>query len=420
MVKLLNTYINSFRGLAKEVWIFALVILINRSGLMVTTYLSVYLHTDLGYSISKAGSIMMFYGAGSLLGVFVSGRISERVGYLKIQIIALVTSGFFILMMQYANTYWEFAILLFLMVFFADMYRPANMASLTQYSNFENRTRSLALIRLAINLGISIGPAVGGFLIASTGYKALFYVDGMTCIFAGLVLILLLGIKDQDTKLLENKEEEKNANLKRVDYKSFIWLLVSNFLWTMAFFQIIYTYPLFMKAELGYSEFIVGITFTLNGLLIFIMEMPIIKMYEHYNKRKILYSGTILCAISFVFLYYAKPFGIFEPVVFILPIMYMLFITIGEIFYLPFAGSMALNMAPKGSAAKFMSWYSMVFSLMHILAPFFGAFLADYLGFKTLWLTTGIMMLLVIFSVNKMSDENYERSEMKQIGEKKK
>ena len=378
---------------------------------MVTTFLSVYLHTEFGYSITVSGSILTFYGLGSLSGVFIGSRMADKIGYLKIQFIALVGSGIFIMLMKFADSYWDFAILLYFAVFLGDMYRPANMASITQFSKFENRTRSLALVRLAINLGIAIGPAIGGLLIIKIGYEILFFVDGLTCIAAGIVLMSLLGLKDkevitEDIELEVSEEEQEKLNrTKAKNKKSFYWLLAANFLWTFAFFQIIYTYPLFMKGELNFAEDLIGFTFTLNGLLIFILEMPIIKMYEKNNKRKILYVGSILCAISFIFLFFAVPYGIANPIVILWPLGYMLFITIGEIFYLPFTGSMAMNMAPKKQAAKFMGYYSLVFSFIHVITPVVGASIADHFGFDVLWALVFFIMLGVIIFARKISDE---------------
>ncbi|MEM7162441.1 MAG: MFS transporter [Bacteroidota bacterium] len=388
--------------MSREVWILALVILINRSGLMVTTFLGVYLKEHLDYSLAETGSVLMFYGIGSLAGVFMGGVISEKVGYLRVQFMALALSGVFIFVMQYASELWHFSLLLFLAIFFADMYRPANMGSLTMYSRSDNRTRSLALLRLAINLGISIGPVVGGFLIGIKGYTLLFYVDGITCVVAGFVLLIFLGLNDK-----EKIKEAKKTPLKwrEIDLKSFAWLLFSNLFWAFSFFQIIYMYPIFMKSELGYAEFIVGLTYSLSGLMILFMEMPIVKMYEKFNKRKILFGGTLICAFAYVFLYYSESFSIFNPYVFAMPLLYMIFITMGEIFYLPFAGSLALNMAPKGHSAKFMAVYSMIFSVTHILAPLIGAFLADYFGFKVMWMCMGIAMIIVLLGLSLMNDE---------------
>jgi predicted MFS family arabinose efflux permease len=55
----------------------------------------------------------------------------------------------------------------------------------------ENRTRSLTLVRLAVNLGFAAGPALGGLIIMNMGYGGLFWVDGSSCIIS--ILILRIG-----------------------------------------------------------------------------------------------------------------------------------------------------------------------------------------------------------------------------------
>ena len=93
------------------------------------------------------------------------------------------------------------------MMLVADMFRPAMFVALSAYSKPENKTRSVTLIRLAINLGFSAGPAVGGIIITGLGYAQLFWVDGITCILAGLLLLKVLHPKKarvQDKTKIEN------------------------------------------------------------------------------------------------------------------------------------------------------------------------------------------------------------------------
>jgi Major Facilitator Superfamily. len=58
----------------------------------------------------------------------------------------------------------------------AEMFRPANLAAITHVVAPEQRRQAFALNRLAINLGMSIGPALGGFL-ATVSFGAMFAVD---------------------------------------------------------------------------------------------------------------------------------------------------------------------------------------------------------------------------------------------------
>ncbi len=94
---------------------------------------------------------------------------------------------------QYITGFYSLCIGVFSLTIVADMFRPAIWVALDDYSSEENRTRSVTLIRLAINLGFSMGPALGGLLITYVSYRSLFWVDGLTCLIAGLNL----NIKDR-------------------------------------------------------------------------------------------------------------------------------------------------------------------------------------------------------------------------------
>ena len=79
-------------------------------------------------------------------------------------------------------------VLTFLWAVVADAARPATMAALTAARAPEQRKAAIALNRLAVNLGMSIGPAVGGFL-AQASFPLLFIVDGMTSLAATALLV---------------------------------------------------------------------------------------------------------------------------------------------------------------------------------------------------------------------------------------
>src|SRR6185369_13043680 len=104
------------------------------------------------------------------------------------------------------QTFWQIGICMFVIGSVGEGFRPANAAAIAYYSLPENRTRSYSLNRLAINLGFSIGPAIGGLL----AFKYLFWVDGITCILAALILrISLPAVKkvsssDQKTEVRKN------------------------------------------------------------------------------------------------------------------------------------------------------------------------------------------------------------------------
>ncbi|MCB0572690.1 MAG: MFS transporter, partial [Phaeodactylibacter sp.] len=205
--RLLTHYLNSFRGFSREVWLLSTVMLINRSGTMVIPFMTVYLTQVEGYSLGQAGWVMSAFGGGSVLGAYLGGRLTDRIGFYQVQFLSLLLSGLAFIGLGYTQNIWAFGAMVFVLSTIADAFRPANFAALATYSRPENRTRAMGLLRLAINLGWAIGPAVGGLLAASVGYKALFWADGLTCIGAALFFRLALPVREPANPAAESTAE---------------------------------------------------------------------------------------------------------------------------------------------------------------------------------------------------------------------
>lgn len=165
-------YRNAYSGIPKPVWWLALVMLVNRSGTMVIPFLTVYL-TGRGYSLNQAGFIMALFGCGAFVGGYLGGRLTDRFGFFYIQVFSLLCNGLLFIFLGALKQLWAIGACIFVLSSLGEAFRPANAAALVAYSSESNRTRCYALNRLAINLGWSIGPAVGG-LLASKDYRLLF------------------------------------------------------------------------------------------------------------------------------------------------------------------------------------------------------------------------------------------------------
>lgn len=111
-----------------------------------------YLTTNLNFSLDDVAWIMTAFGFGSLVGSWFSGKLTDKIGYYKVMFISLTLSAFLFIGMQYLETFNAICIAIFILMAVADMFRPAMFAALNAYSKPENKTRSITLIRLAINL----------------------------------------------------------------------------------------------------------------------------------------------------------------------------------------------------------------------------------------------------------------------------
>jgi predicted MFS family arabinose efflux permease len=135
-------YRNAYSGLSAPVWWLALVLFVNRSGTMVIPFLTVYLTTKLHYTIGQAGIIMGLFGAGAMLGGFLGGKLTDRIGFYPVQFTSLILNGVMFIVLGQMRTLWQLGICIFVLSSLGESFRPANAAAIAWYSDPENRTRS--------------------------------------------------------------------------------------------------------------------------------------------------------------------------------------------------------------------------------------------------------------------------------------
>lgn len=382
-----KSYQNSFKGLSKEVWWLALITFINRSGTMVLPFLSLYLTEDLKFSLAQVGTIMAFFGVGSLFGSWLGGKLTDKIGFYPVMFWSLLITGFLFIGLQYITTFYGFAFAMFFIMVIADTFRPAMFVSLKAYSKPENQTRSLTLIRLAINLGFSFGPFLGGIIIATLYYPGLFWVDGITCIAA--IMLMRIVLKEKKPVLSKNNLD-KELSISVFKDKSYLIFLVVVFLMGFMFLQLFTTMPLYYKVDHGLSEVEIGLLMSVNGLLIFILEMPLIHSIEKstMNKLKVITWSLGLFALCFYILNVSNWVGIL--------IVSMVLITFGEMFAFPFTNNFAMNRAPSGKEGKYLAMYTMAFSMAHIFSAKTGMEIIERFSFETNWYFMGSLGIVAI------------------------
>ncbi len=399
-MKLFAYYINSFKGFRTEVWWLALVVLINRAGTMVIPFLSLYLTEDLHLTLDNVGWIMVAFGSGAVIGSWIGGRLCDNIGFYKVMIWSLILSGILFVALQYTKSMLSFGIGIFVIMIVSDSFRPAAYVAINAYSKPENRTRAVTLIRLAINLGFSMGPAVGGLIISTIGYGGLFWVDGLTCISAGLLILLLLYNRQA---VEQYKNEDKKLQQSPYNDGHYLLFILIVFIIAFAFLQLFSTIPLYYRNVHHLSESQIGLLLALNGALIFIMEMPFIKYLEQskYSIYKILIYSTLLIALSFLSLNLFSWTGII--------VIGMLFITYGEMFNFPFLNRFALDRAQRGKSGAYMALFTMSFSAANIFSHKIGLYFIEKYGYEFTWyfmtgdLILAMILLLILKRKTKLS-----------------
>jgi len=404
MYRIFSLYKESFSNIEKNIWILSIATFINRSGAMVLLFTSLYLTKELDFTIGEAGLIMGFYGAGSVLGAFTGGWLADRKNFVKVMLFSLFASGFVLLFLPFAKSQMMVSAIVFIYAFTSDIFRPANSKAIAIYSKSNNRTRLVSLTRLAINLGFSIGPAVGGFVAVQLGYKWLFVIDACTSFLAGIMLYYYLPINTENTPIdtTTDRPLKSPSAYKDIVYLFFIFLVA---LYGICFFQLFASMPQYFDKVCNYNEDTIGLLLGLNGLLVVIIEMPLILVLEKYKEAfRFIIMGAACIPISFAIIKFGNCLMLWV-------IVYTLIITFSEMFAMPFMFNYALSRGKKDRHGEYSALYSIAYGLANTFAPMLGLGIAYKYGFEQmLYFIIALGTITTLgFMILKTFNKNYEK-----------
>lgn len=384
-MKILDLYKNSFKGLSKDIWFLAIIYFVNRCGEMVIPFMSVYLTDQLGFSKTQTGIVLFCFGMGALVGSNIGGYLTDAIGNFKVMALSLLGMGFAFSSIVFFKTFYLLSMWMFITAIFSSMFSPAAFSAVSLWGKPENITRGFTLLRMAINLGIAIGPAIGGLIAFHLGYTWIFIVDGATSLLALLTLFLLLKHRD---KKYQKKEEA--SKVKESPYKDgvLVLFLILNLFNMIAFFQILFSVPVYFKEEIHLEEWMIGLFFTANGLIIFLLEMPLVYIIEQRNRFiKPLVMGALMIGVG-----YASLSLFSNPVVAI--VIFSILIGVGETINFPLIPTLVLRRADTQNHGKYMGMVSTMFAMAFLLAPISGLPVIERIGFYPYWYLAAGMSLL--------------------------
>ncbi len=362
----------------------ALVMLINRTSAMVVPFLGVYMTQALGFSLKETGLVLSCFGIGAVVGSYLGGWLTDRIGFYQTQAYSFFLTIPVFMILPELTTVPLLCLGVFFLSAIADIFRPANSVALSHYASKENITKAFSLNRMAINLGFSIGPAMGGFL-AGVSYDWLFYGNALGTLVASVLFVYYFKKQPTSKKpiksLIKEKIESPYKNLKIVGFA------VLCALYAICFFQLLGTLPLYYKEDQNLSEFQIGIILGYSGLFIVLFEMVIVQIAGSWlSIKKIIVLGTLLCGFSFAVLNLSHT-------------MWMLYLgitilCISEILAMPYMSTVFVNSSTEKNRGAYMGLYSLAFSVSHIFSPYLGTYTIENWGFDTLWWATGVIALI--------------------------
>jgi predicted MFS family arabinose efflux permease len=387
-------YRRAYTGLPRRAWILFGVNLVNASGSMVIFFLSLYFTRRLGFSVAEAGRALSLYGVGSLAGAYLGGWLSDRIGSTSVQKISLALSGVLLIAMGQVRSA---AVLLPTLLAFgvaAGSLYPANAASMARVCPADLQVKGFALNRLANNLGVTIGPAVGGVL-ALKDYRLLFWADGLSCLAAAGLFVLLWPKAEDGLRRTEARAPRSGDVPSPWRDRPFLGLLLVTFAFALIFIQLLSTFPLYMRGVYGLAEDSIGRLLAVNTILIVLLEMALMELIRKHPLTRMINVSFVLLGLGFGLMPLGRGFAYAALTVAVW--------TFGEMLSMPLFTSLISSRAGAESRGRYLGLFSFAFSLAFIVGPALGTAVYERWGGAVLWFGCGAagFLLAAAFSLLK-------------------
>lgn len=375
------------RHLPQAFWIVIAATLLNQTGNMAIVFIMLYLTQSLHFSLVTAACAFGAFGICTFFSGLFGGTYIDKIGALKIMLVTLFLNGTVLSIFPFVKQPLIIALLCAAWGIVYGLYRPASQTFISYLGKGQYKI-IFSIYRLVQNLGLSIGPALGGIL-ASYSFSAIFYLNAAANFVA--FFILMLGLHKSEWLHYRERFSEKFymslAYLRKdVVLRVFILAMVPI---SIVFFQHDGPLAIFITRDLNLSISFFGFLYTLNTLLIVFFELPlnILTIKWRYKTNFILASALITLA------FFCLAFATEKHHIVLLAVTW----TIGEMLLYPSAGSYVAEIAPIGKRGSYMGIYSTCANIGLLLGPFLGSLFMQVIGPINLWYLCGLTGLISVY-----------------------
>lgn len=361
---------------------------INNFGMMIAPFLTLVLVQKMGMTPTQASVISGAMASGVFVSVLAGGWASDRFGRRPVMLVSLGVAGMIAMLIPQMKSTFGFSALLMLWGFFSDLFRPASSAMIADHLSEEDRLIGIAYVRVALNVGV-IGAFILGGIVVDWNWKALYYIDGATTLI--YFAIGFFGISDRTPNTTAS---QKGARFKFPKFSlpknpKFRAHILGSFLACLVYMTHIIVFPLWLASRAGYSHQAVGLILTINGLLVSLSELTVVRwVKEHLSMIQALRLGYGLIGLGLGMTGMSA-----HPVWIALTVILW---SAGEVVGFSMAMSLTMSLAPPEKRGQYISYGQATWKVAGITCPLLFLPLFERMSSIPFWLLVGAFMLPVL------------------------
>jgi predicted MFS family arabinose efflux permease len=258
------------------------------------------------------------------------------------------------------------------------------------------RADAYALIRMARNVGVAVGPAIGGFVLSRS------YSYGMYGAAAGLLIYGVMLLFFARETLPKEDETEKMSLLKQLpgDWaalqdRPFMGLVGAFTLIQMTAALVWVLLSVYLKTQFGISEQLYGWLPTTNALMVVFFQVLVTRWTKKFPAVQVMAWGAAFYILAPLLIAVSNGFWGFW--------LGMVTMTVGELVVVPRASAYAANLAPVDKRGRYMSLYGLTWNVAAGISPVMGGLISDQLGPRALWLGGALIGVLAVLAFRRLN-----------------
>jgi MFS family permease len=380
----------------KQFWLmFGGMILSITGATMIWPFLMIFVSEKLSLPLMAVASLMTISSVIGLLSSIAAGPIVDRLGRKPAMVVGLIGTGLSYFLLSWAESYLAFAIILGLNGVFSPLYKVGSDSMLADLIPMGKRADAFALIRMGRNIGVAVGPALGGFVLAQSYDIGLYGAAVGFTLFGALFLFFAREtIPPQVTDEPSSLGQQLKGYWTALKDRPFMGLVGAFTLVQMTASLVWVLLSVYVKTNYGVSERLYGWLPTTNALMVVFLQVLITRRTKRFNPVKVMRWGSVFyIAAPFVIAYSTSFWGFWSA---------MVIMTLGELIVVPRTSAFAANLAPIDKRGRYMSLYGLSWNVASGVSPLLGGFLSDQFGSQATWFGGAIFGLLAVIAFSVM------------------
>ena len=363
-------------GYPRQFWLLFWGVLVNSSGSsMVWPFLTIYLRQRLDVPLTTIALLFTLNALAGMASTSLTGPAVDRFGRKGAMALSLGAGCVFMLALTRVDTLGSAAVLMVFKGFTDPLYRVGSDAMVADLIPPARRAGAYSLLRMIANLGVAIGPSIGGF-ITSVSYSLAFLIAAGTT----LCYALLVGVFMRET-IPQWPAEERAKQVRGYgpvlrDRPFMAFCAIYTFA-GMAYSLMMVLLPVYVKENFGVPESSYGFIMAANAAMVVLFQYSVTRLTQRYYHLPVLAVGSLFYALGVGSVAWGTGFASF--------LVSMVILTIGELIMIPTSTALTANLAPPDMRGRYMGVYGLTWSVAMGIGPVLGGALNDQVAPVAIW-----------------------------------